>query len=558
LLSRARQSIQSTQKSAVNQNDTFGFSSGLAFNALHDDPWKLLGLYSIYKLALASILIFAHFSGVSPLHITTFDQGLFELAINLYLFIAIISALATYLQWPDYDVQLYGNLLIDVIALLCLIYSSDNISASLSLLLTIPLLTINLLRPGQYSLFITATCIIALLSVVSYHSRFGHSDADDMLQAGLFSLFLLVSSWLVGRWAKKANDTVALVKRRELDIANLSQLNKSILDELQSGIMVVEESGAIRHMNSSAWEILGKPSNWRSRPLKHFAPELDKHLQVWLDNICPKVISCDVKHQNSMELRTRFTQLGTKAKAMTLIYIEDMSELRERLQDAKLASLGQLTANIAHEIRNPLGAISHSAQLLSESQNLDKVDARMVQIIQSNSKRMNLTIENVLNLSRKKEPKREVIILHAWLREFLDDFILQSRLDPNQIQLFISPADCKVIFDPAHLHQIIWNLCRNALKYAHPSQPEKLRLEIQGGLPNHSRDVTLNIIDNGSGISEEKQQRLFEPFYTTSETGTGLGLFMARELCLSNGGGLDYVRMPNEGSCFRLVFTKQQ
>lgn len=565
--SRTRHALQANQLTLDYTNNDHAndghatrlpFSFSLAFSALHDDQWKLLGFYSLYKLILASILIFANASPLSPLGSLNANQPLFDITVTGYLFVTIFNALLIYLQRPNFDLQLYLNILIDVLALLLLIYSSNSLTTSFSLLLIVPLFSINLLRPGQYSIFITALSIIGLLVIALIHNSDNLANTQDVFQTGLLSLFLLSCSWLASVWAKKANDAAALVKRRELDIANLSQLNQSILDELQSGILVVERYGSIKHMNTAAWEILGKPNSWRSLPLGQFAPELNKHLQIWLDNVCPKIVRCDIRHQHSMELRVRFTQLGTHSKATTLIHIEDMSELRERLQDAKLASLGQLTANIAHEIRNPLGAISHSAQLLSESQNLDKVDTRMVQIIQRNSKRMNLTIESVLNLSRKKNPKQEPILLQTWLREFLDDFIMQTKLKQDQVKLFVSPADCVVSFDPAHLHQILWNLCRNAAKYARPNDVHNLRLDVHAGLPDHSRDITLSVMDNGKGISTEQQQRLFEPFFTTSDTGTGLGLFMARELSLSNGASLDYLQLPRGGSCFRLVFTKSQ
>ncbi len=532
-------------------------SHSLAFDSLHGDPWKILWLYSIYRLALAGVLIFLGFSSYSPVSIYFLNEELFILAIGLYLFLTITGSVTTYIQWPDHLTQISFNTVADTIVMLKLIYSTGGMVSELGLLMTVPLFTLNILRPGQISLFITASSIVALLGLEVYLQKYHQSDARDLLQTGLLSLFILTGSWLGGKWAIKASSTAALAKRRGLDIANLSQLNQTILDELQSGILVVERSGVIRHINSTAWEFLGKPNSWRSRPLKQFAPELDKHLQIWLDNICPKVITCDIKHQGTMELRTRFTQLGTQTKGTTLINLEDTSEQRERVQEVKLASLGKLTANIAHEIRNPLGAISHSAQLLSESANLDKVDMRMVQIIQSNSRRMNLTIESVLNLSRKKKPHRESIRLKAWINEFLDDFITQSVLKKEQVSVSILPADCSVMFDPAHLHQIMWNLCRNIIKHA-SIDSTNLQIKIKGGIPNHSRDIMLNILDNGKGISEETQKHLFEPFYTTSDSGTGLGLFMSKELAMSNGGNLEYVKTAYRGSCFRLTFSKSR
>ena len=239
------------------------------------------------------------------------------------------------------------------------------------------------------------------------------------------------------------------------------------------------------------------------------------------------------------------------------MYIEDTRQQREKQQDVKMASLGQLTANIAHEIRNPLGAISHAAQLLSESPVLDKADERMIQIIQSNSKRMNGTIESVLNLSRKNNPKRENIRLKLWLNDFIRDLVMQSSLKKEQLSLFLDVADATIQFDPMHLHQVLWNLCRNAEKYAKFDSTE-LHIDIQGTHPSHTRDIMLNIIDNGSGVPDKNIERLFEPFYTTSTKGegTGLGLFMARELCLSNGATLEYIKLPTGGACFRIIFSQ--
>jgi len=273
-----------------------------------------------------------------------------------------------------------------------------------------------------------------------------------------------------------------------------------------------------------------------------------------IKNVCPKVVSYDIKHWGTTELSFRLSQLGTRASSATLVYLEDTSVQREKQQGVKMASLGQLTANIAHEIRNPLGAISHAAQLLSESPELTKPDHRMVQIIQENSKRMNTTIESVLNLSRKREASRENIELSNWLQKFREDFVRQSTLSMKQINLYVEPSDAEIQFDPNHFDQIMWNLCRNAEKYAH-EHASMLRLDIQCMQPAHTRDLILSVIDNGSGINEVGQERLFEPFYTTSTKGTGLGLFMARELCLSNGANLEYVQLKGQGSCFRIVFA---
>ncbi|MGB0846041.1 MAG: two-component system sensor histidine kinase NtrB [Thiolinea sp.] len=525
---------------------------------LHEDPWNLLRLYHVYRLALAGALILALVSQPSLVHLGHHDYPLFRWVTGLYLLIAIISNLCSYFEWPDLVVQGVGFSIIDILILFGVLYSSGGVSAGVGILLVIPVLIPYICAPGYVSILMAACTGIGLIGMeVWLDMKAGAIPSPSLSHSGILALFILLASWLGDRWIHKASQMAKLAKRRGIDLANMSQLNQSILDRLESGILVVETSGAIRHMNAAGWGLLGSPGNWRSKPLKVFAPELEEHYLHWFNTISPRTASFDIRHQQTTELRVRFTQLGTHSRRTTLINLEDTSEQRERLQGVKLASLGQLTASIAHEIRNPLGAISHAAQLMGESQNLDKADTRLLQIIQSNAKRMNLTIESVLNLSRKKDPKRERLPLKGWLYSFLRDFMLQHNLKEKQVTLFIEPADMMIEFDPAHLHQIMWNLCRNAVKYAHDS-PQKLQLDIQGGMPSHSRDVFINVIDNGRGISEESQQRLFEPFFTTSTKGTGLGLFMSRELCLSNGAALEYIALPTGGSCFRIVFSSAQ
>jgi len=547
LQSRAR---QTAQKVALEQE-------GLPVSAflLDENTWSPLQLYSIYRLILAGMLVVIGLTGHSFAQLGRFQPVLFDAVSLVYLCVALIGVFLAHFRWPSFVDQVYLHTGIDIILLLMLVYSNGGLHSGIDLLFALPVILANVLRPGQNSLFLSAVSVIALLSIQIYLQNKAVVDSSQLTHAGLLTFFVLMVSWLAGDWLKKASKTAALAKKRGQDIASLSQLNQSILDQLQMGILVVERSGVIRHMNPRAWEMLGEPASWRSQPLKSLAPELNIHLQHWFKHTCPKIVSYDIKHWQTTELSFRLSQLGSRNKGASLIYLDDITEQREKQQEVKMASLGQLTANIAHEIRNPLGAISHAAQLLSESPALDKADTRMVQIIQSNSKRMNVTIESVLNLSRKKNPKKEAVHLQTWLSEFVHDFSMQSDLKANQVSLFVDPIDAEVQFDPTHFHQVLWNLCRNAVKYA-CDDINNLVLAINCSLRPQTKTMMLNVIDNGAGISEKNQERLFEPFFTTSNTqGTGLGLFMARELCLTNNASLEYIRLPAGGSCFRVIFA---
>lgn len=524
---------------------------------IKSDPWSPLQLYSIYRLVLAGILIVLTLTANELLQLGSYDKNVFTIASNTYIGFAVFGIFLTHFRWPAYSSQVYFHSLTDIVFLLSIVYSSGGLNSGLGILLLLPVILPSILKPGQGSLFLSAVTVLCLLGIQFYLETIGDNggnNASVMMHTGILSLFIMTISLLAGSWFEKASMTTELAKRQGVDLANLSQLNQSILDQLQTGIIVLGHSGLIRHMNPTSWDILGQPEDWRERRLEEFAPELDAHLKKWVNETCPKVVSYDIKHWKSTELTMRLSQLGTRNKGVVLMYLEDTSAQREKQQGIKMASLGQLTANIAHEIRNPLGAISHAAQLLSESSVLENADNRMVQIIQSNSIRMNTTIESVLNLSRKKNPRRETIPLKAWLQDFISDFVMQSKLEKSQISLFVEPSNTEIQFDPAHLHQVLWNLCRNAEKYAR-EDIENLHIDIQGSQPRHTRDIMLNVMDNGKGIKEEQVDRLFEPFFTTSTKGTGLGLFMARELCLSNSSYLDYVKLPTGGSCFRMVFS---
>lgn len=547
--------MQSGARKAGDLGENLGFSSPEII--VTNDPWAPIQLYSIYRLILSGILLIVGLTQTSAISLGDFDKHIYSITANSYVGITILGVFLAHFRKPGFVQQLYFYALTDIVVILLVAYSSGGLNSGLGILILLPVILPSILNPGQISLLLSATTVVALLGLEAYLHSNTQQDSYEVFHTGVLSLFIMMISWVAGSWFEKASKTAELAKRRGIDLANLSQLNQSILDQLQTGIIVLDHFARIRHLNPTAWDMLGQPEDWRESPLKDFAPELFTHLEFWKNNVAPKVASYDLKHWKTTEFTLRLSQLGIRNQGVVLMYIEDTRLQREKQQDVKMASLGQLTANIAHEIRNPLGAISHAAQLLSESPELDKADERMIQIIQANSKRMNGTIESVLNLSRKSNPKRENIRLKLWLNDFISDFVMQSSLKKNQISLFLDTADASIQFDPTHLHQVMWNLCRNAEKYA-KDNVDDLHIDIQGTHPSYTRDIMLSVIDNGKGVPQKNIDRLFEPFFTTSSKGegTGLGLFMARELCLSNGASLDYIKLPAGGSCFRLIFSQ--
>ena len=234
------------------------------------------------------------------------------------------------------------------------------------------------------------------------------------------------------------------------------------------------------------------------------------------------------------------------------IFIEDTGEIQQQAQQLKLASLGRLSAGIAHEIRNPLGAISHASQLLSESPNLDQGDQRLTDIIYDHCLRMNDVIENVLEMSRRAPATPVKLKLREQLCEFNDAY---TNANQNaEIEIDVEPPDTEIRMDPSQFHQVLTNLVQNGLRYSEEhSQCAYVRL--QGGVDTISERPYLNIIDRGPGVDEAKVANLFEPFFTTEASGTGLGLYISRELCESNQARLSYSRHDDGGGCFRIIFA---
>ncbi|MCC6207964.1 MAG: HAMP domain-containing histidine kinase, partial [Gammaproteobacteria bacterium] len=207
-------------------------------------------------------------------------------------------------------------------------------------------------------------------------------------------------------------------------------------------------------------------------------------------------------------------------------------------------------ASIAHEVRNPLGAISHASQLLAESPHLDPGDSRLTEIIQDHSARVNAIIENIMQLSRRGRAHPEELMLKPWLNQFINEFTSGEGLAPGRVRLEVTPGDTRVQMDPGQLHQVLWNLCQNGIKHGSAGGT----LTLRAGIGADSNNPYLDVIDNGPGVDPKLQQQIFEPFFTTASDGTGMGLYIARELCASNQARLNYLANPLGGR-FRITFA---
>ena len=225
--------------------------------------------------------------------------------------------------------------------------------------------------------------------------------------------------------------------------------------------------------------------------------------------------------------------------------LEDLKRIEDQAQQLKLASMGRLSASIAHEIRNPLAAIRHAGALLGEQADLHGSTAqkRLTDIIEKSTLRIDRIVEDVLSMARRGA-MREALDLPDFMAQFMPEFLANAQASGAQtvalegesrISLrFDSTAACA--FDPNHLRQVLVNLLSNGLRYASNAPGAVLLLWTQtaAGVPQ------LWVLDDGPGIAPERRVHLFEPFFTTESRGTGLGLHLTQELCTANGASIRY------------------
>jgi two-component system sensor histidine kinase PilS (NtrC family) len=244
------------------------------------------------------------------------------------------------------------------------------------------------------------------------------------------------------------------------------------------------------------------------------------------------------------EMRLRLLDAGTQ-EGYAVVFMDDTTRMREQAQQFKLAALGRLTANIAHEIRNPLAAISHASELLNEEKRGDD-RARLTRIIHDNTQRLERLVADVMQLNRRDRIAAEAIPLRPWLGAFLEDFVANESVDASRVTVD-ALGEPAVRFDREHLSQVMWNLLRNAVRYA-PGKPASVRIVLR----EFAGRVEISVVDDGPGVPAAIQGQLFEPFFTTEAKGTGLGLYLARELCAANRATLEYVD-DTPGAHFRIL-----
>jgi two-component system sensor histidine kinase PilS (NtrC family) len=519
--------------------------------------WRVLGLLNLYRLVIPSVLIALALLASRPQTLGAASPALFMTTLAAWFAtgVACIALLKT--RWPSLQAQPFIHVAFDIVAVTALLVTSAGAGSGAGLLLILPVAAVSLLLPRRTATTIGAVAALCVLGQQIMLSLSGVADSSELTQAGMLGGVILIAALAVAPLAGRLRESEALVRQRDLDLANLAELSQYIVERLRESLVVVDEQDRIRLINESARQILG-PDARADALLGEVSPRLLYLLAMWrqdasaTDTVAGNLLAVD----GLREVRPHFAALGQAQPPPVLVFLEDLTALDDRIHQTRLAALGRLSASIAHEIRNPVGAISHAAQLLREDAGLSETSRRMSEIIRANTERVTTIIGNVQQLARRETTRPERMPLAEWIADFVQEFISTGGHEPGQLAAGTPDQDFEVRVDPSHLRQILWNLCENAFRYSVKSPEDKVEIRI-GRLAGSNRPF-LEVLDRGPGIDATLSDRIFEPFFTSRASGTGLGLFIARELAQCNRALLVYEPRAGGGSTFRIVFADPQ
>ncbi|MDH3354925.1 MAG: PAS domain-containing sensor histidine kinase [Chromatiales bacterium] len=519
----------------------------------HLDPvslktnWQPLLYFNLYRIGLLVILILLSSTNNLPIPLGSSNPELFVRTLFLYLFAALFITFTLAIQRPTFRIQLHFQLILDIIFITLLMHSSGGVSSGVAMLLIISVANHSALASGQMPSLFAALATIALLLEQTYNLLYENGIEFNYPFAGLLGIVLFATALLTNALAQRARVSEELAKQRGIDLANMAELTEYAISQMKTGIIAVDPGRQIRMINDAAQNLLGSSKNMIGRDLVQLSAELSTALERWLrdgnQNISPFIAA------NNAPLQSHFTIIGGHKIEGVLIFVDDADAAIKQAQQVKLAALGRLTAGIAHEIRNPLGAISHASELLSESESIVKNDLRLTEIIYDNCHRLNSIVETILQLGkREQQVNSESFNLLSWLNKFVESLCESQQILNNEIELSITPKDLIITFDSGHLHQILWNICQNGIRYAHPEKLPILKIIAF----QDETSTYIDVIDTGDGVDDTLLSQIFEPFVTTESKGTGLGLYISKTLANSNHADLAYHPTKNGDSCFRI------
>ena len=513
----------------------------------HESVWRSIGFFNLYRLIVGGLLVLLSEIFGNALTSSLKDQSWFFWISSGYTVLVLASVIAVNMHKPRAGLQLAFQVCTDIVAVALLIYFGGGIQSNLGMLLLVSLALAGMISRGRITLLYAALASIALLLEHSYAVLTTEASGAQFFQVGILCISYFAVAWLAHALSKYALASENLAILRGVDLSNMAEANRLMIQDMPDGVLVVDERGMVRQSNPGAERLLGYAfAEGGGTHLSECSPLLEAMFAAWRQN---KALGNEVLRLpgSTHPVRVRFLPVQREGFWGAVVVLEDVQRVQEQAQQVKLAALGRLTANIAHEVRNPLSSISYATELLKEQKH-DAEQARLFQIILDNTTRLNRIIHDVMQINRRDRVQAEVINVAACLGDVLENLCQAEQIQCQVFESRIDPA-AKARFDRGHFEQVMWNLCRNALRYSQRQQGSiRLRTVME------DKRLVLEVSDDGRGVVGEAVQKLFEPFFTTDEGGTGLGLYIARELCEANGSTIEYRRALDGGACFRVIF----
>jgi two-component system sensor histidine kinase PilS (NtrC family) len=515
---------------------------------------RIFQIYHFYRMALSLVLWVSFYYRGATSALGSIDQTLFLQACSVYTVANVLALVFSPLHGKagaNVRVLISFTIIIaDILLLALLSYTCGGVSSGLAHLMLVPVATGSILFSTRLGIFLAAIGSIAAMYSEGYLYFVQPRTENYYVQAGLLGMLLFVLSLGLQYLGYRIRHKELINRQQAASIQSLQEINQQIIQRMQTGIVVVSRQGEVLNSNDSARRLLTTNDAARSMTGR-LPPELMQQLDDWLAQ--------SGRHNEpfriapgAAELLAHFSFLQTQSDPNILIFLEDYSQLSSRAQHLKLMSLGRLSASIAHEIRNPLGAISHACQLLGESQHSTAEDQRLITIINTHTQRVNNIIESILEHSRQRQQMPDLISLEAWLEQFVARF-RNSYPRTVACELVLQQPTLQLSFNAGQLEQLLTNLCGNAIRHSEKATGS-CWVRITAGQQAASGNPFIDVCDCGPGVPAECADQIFEPFFTTESSGTGLGLFICKEICEANQARIHYTRNQDGLSCFRIQF----
>ncbi|WP_439107214.1 sensor histidine kinase [Congregibacter sp.] len=519
----------------------------------------LLRIYLIYRTVLSVVFLVLITLPATRQLVGAQNPALYVAVSSIFLFsnVALLGAVAV--QWQSSNAKLVLLFCVDIVCITLLSDASGGMSSGLPLLLAITVASSAVLISNRtVATLVAALTVLAVLGDTLRLMSTSDAGIRALFPAGLLGLLFFAVSGMVQLVAMRLGRVEALASERGSDIYRLQRLNEQIVQNMQTGILLVDSQNRARLLNAAAGRLLDP-----SRPI---ALEQGRELMDYSAVLTERI---DNFRLNGHQVRTPFEARGDGTEVVArfhsleggdedqiLVFLEDYRPVAAYAQSLKLSSLGRLAASIAHEIRNPLGAISHASQLLNESPTLAKDDRRMVDIVLTNSQRVNDIVESILQISRREPPKPDTLKLVDWMSEYYERY-RSARDNPGQLTIEYVDPQARILMDPEHLERVLDNLVDNAMRHSEVTN-QKQSAELRVRVDRKKRECVVDVYDDGEGVEAADIPRLFEPFFTRSQGGSGLGLYLCRELCELNQARIAYVPTTEGRSRFQIIIEQQE